>query len=300
MMRQVVVSGIGAVTPIGLGGAGLYAGLRRERSAINLITRFDAAPFHSRVAGEVHDFDPTAYADAKRLRRLDRYSQFAIACVPNGARRRGPRSRRREPRRRRLLRRLGPRRRGVCRGAAPRVPLAGRPPHQAEPRTLRVLRRGLLQHRNRARPPRVEQRQLRQLLERHDRDRQRVSGGARRLRRGDACGGRRGAARTADVRRVRHHSRDVHAQRCAGTRLPAVRPRARWLRDGRGRRHPRPGGGRARAPPRGAAVRHRTRVRQLERRPPYDGAAAVGPAGGARDARRARRGRGSDPSRSTM
>jgi len=81
MRREVVVSGIGAVTPIGLGGAGLYDGLRRERSAIDLITRFDATPFNSRVAGEVRDFDPSAYADAKRLRRLDRYSQFAIACA---------------------------------------------------------------------------------------------------------------------------------------------------------------------------------------------------------------------------
>ncbi len=79
--RQVVVTGIGAVTPIGSGAAGLYDGLRRERSAIGLITRFDAAPFNCRVAGEVTDFDPSAFVEPRRLRRLDRYAQFALACA---------------------------------------------------------------------------------------------------------------------------------------------------------------------------------------------------------------------------
>jgi 3-oxoacyl-[acyl-carrier-protein] synthase II len=78
--RDVVVTGIGAVTPIGCGAAGLYEGLRRERSAIGLITRFDAAPFNCRVAGEVAGFDPSGFVEPRRLRRLDRYSQFALAC----------------------------------------------------------------------------------------------------------------------------------------------------------------------------------------------------------------------------
>jgi len=81
MRRQVVVTGVGAVTPIGLGAGGLYEGLRRERSAIDRLTRFDAAPFNCRIAGEVRDFDPAAYMDARRLRRLDRYAQFAVACA---------------------------------------------------------------------------------------------------------------------------------------------------------------------------------------------------------------------------
>jgi len=79
--RHVVVTGIGAVTPIGSGAAGLYDGLRRERSAIGLITRFDAAPFNCRVAGEVSGFDPGAFIEPRRLRRLDRYAQFALACA---------------------------------------------------------------------------------------------------------------------------------------------------------------------------------------------------------------------------
>jgi 3-oxoacyl-[acyl-carrier-protein] synthase II len=81
MRRHVVVTGIGAVTPIGHGSQGLYAGLRRERSAIDRITRFDPAPFSCRIAGEVRDFDPAAYMEPKRLRRLDRYSQFALASA---------------------------------------------------------------------------------------------------------------------------------------------------------------------------------------------------------------------------
>ena len=77
--RHVVVTGIGAVTPIGCGAGGLYEGLRRARSAIGPITRFDAAAFNSRVAGEVAAFDPAAFIDGRRLRRLDRYAQFALA-----------------------------------------------------------------------------------------------------------------------------------------------------------------------------------------------------------------------------
>ena len=81
MRRRVVVTGLGAVTPIGHGSEGLYQGLRRERSAIDRITRFDATQFNCRIAGEVRDFDPAQYLDQKRMRRLDRYSQFAVACA---------------------------------------------------------------------------------------------------------------------------------------------------------------------------------------------------------------------------
>jgi 3-oxoacyl-[acyl-carrier-protein] synthase II len=79
--RRVVVTGLGALTPIGQGSEGLYQGLRRERSAIDRITRFDAAQFNCRIAGEVRDFDPAQYLDQKQLRRLDRYSQFGVCCA---------------------------------------------------------------------------------------------------------------------------------------------------------------------------------------------------------------------------
>src|SRR2546425_5194217 len=84
-MRRVVVTGIGAMTPIGMTGAGLYDGIRRARSAVGRITRFDASPFHCQVAAEVSEFDPLAYMDAKRARRLDRFAQFAVAVArPTG------------------------------------------------------------------------------------------------------------------------------------------------------------------------------------------------------------------------
>jgi 3-oxoacyl-[acyl-carrier-protein] synthase II len=79
--RRVVVTGLGAVTPIGHGSRGLYDGLRRETSAIDRITRFDPEPFSSKIAGEVRDFDAAAYLEPKRRKRLDRYSQFAVACA---------------------------------------------------------------------------------------------------------------------------------------------------------------------------------------------------------------------------
>jgi 3-oxoacyl-[acyl-carrier-protein] synthase II len=79
--RRVVVTGLGAVTPIGQGSRGLYDGLRREASAIDRITRFDPEPFSCKIAGEVRDFDAAAYLEPKRRKRLDRYSQFAVACA---------------------------------------------------------------------------------------------------------------------------------------------------------------------------------------------------------------------------
>lgn len=78
--RRVAITGIGCVTPIGHGVEGLWRGLRAERSAVQGVTRFDPAPFRSRVAAETHGFDPLDYLDAKRARRLDRFGHFAVAA----------------------------------------------------------------------------------------------------------------------------------------------------------------------------------------------------------------------------
>jgi 3-oxoacyl-[acyl-carrier-protein] synthase II len=77
MSERVVLTGIGAITPIGLCTEGLWAGVRRGESAVRAIGRFDATPFSSRVAAE-SAFDPLAFMTAKRARRLDRFSQFAL------------------------------------------------------------------------------------------------------------------------------------------------------------------------------------------------------------------------------
>ena len=80
-MRRVAVTGIGAVTPIGLGAEGLWAGVLANRSAVREIDRFDASPWPSRIAAHVDDFVPTDHLDARRARRLDRFSQLSVAAA---------------------------------------------------------------------------------------------------------------------------------------------------------------------------------------------------------------------------
>src|SRR5258706_193223 len=79
--RRVVITGVGAVTPIGTAAAGLWAGLEARASAVREITRFDPAPFRSRIAAEIPDFRPQDHLDAKRARRLDRFSQLAVTSA---------------------------------------------------------------------------------------------------------------------------------------------------------------------------------------------------------------------------
>jgi 3-oxoacyl-[acyl-carrier-protein] synthase II len=80
-IRRVVITGIGCVTPIGTGLEGLWAGLEARRSAVRTITRFDAAPFRTQMAAEIPDFRPGDLLDAKRAKRYDRFSQFAVVSA---------------------------------------------------------------------------------------------------------------------------------------------------------------------------------------------------------------------------
>jgi 3-oxoacyl-[acyl-carrier-protein] synthase II len=79
--RRVVITGIGAITPIGIGVEGLWQGLIRRESAVRCITRFDPSMFKSRIAGEVADFSPADHLEERRARRLDRFSQFSVAAT---------------------------------------------------------------------------------------------------------------------------------------------------------------------------------------------------------------------------
>lgn len=79
--RRVAVTGIGAVTPIGIGAEGLWQGVLANRSAVRAVDRFDASPFPSQVAAQVEGFRPEDHLDAKRARRLDRFSQFSVAAA---------------------------------------------------------------------------------------------------------------------------------------------------------------------------------------------------------------------------
>ena len=79
--RRVVITGVGAVTPIGTAADGLWSGLEARRSAVRTLTRFDPAPFRSKIAAEIPDFRPQDFLDAKRAKRLDRFSQLAVTSA---------------------------------------------------------------------------------------------------------------------------------------------------------------------------------------------------------------------------
>src|ERR671936_1320722 len=79
--RRVVITGIGAVTPIGSAVDGLWQGLQARTSAVRTVTRFDPSPFRSRMAAEIPDFRPQDHLDAKRAKRLDRFSQLAVTSA---------------------------------------------------------------------------------------------------------------------------------------------------------------------------------------------------------------------------
>ena len=78
--RRVVITGIGAVTPIGISREGLWDGLRSHRSAVRTVTRFDASQYRSQIAGEI-DFYPSDFMEERRVKRLDRFGQFTVACA---------------------------------------------------------------------------------------------------------------------------------------------------------------------------------------------------------------------------
>lgn len=81
MRRRVVITGVGAVTPIGTAAEGLWTGLVARRSAVRTLSRFDPSPFRSKVAAEIPDFRPQDFLEAKRVRRLDRFSQLAVTSA---------------------------------------------------------------------------------------------------------------------------------------------------------------------------------------------------------------------------
>jgi 3-oxoacyl-[acyl-carrier-protein] synthase II len=79
--RRVAVTGIGAVTPIGMGREPMWSGLRSQRSAVGRVTRFDTSAYRSHNAAEINDFDAADFVERKRVKRLDRYGTFSIACA---------------------------------------------------------------------------------------------------------------------------------------------------------------------------------------------------------------------------
>jgi 3-oxoacyl-[acyl-carrier-protein] synthase II len=81
MSRRVVVTGVGLVSPLGVGTAANWDALLAGRSGIGAITRFDAAQFACRIAGEVPGFDPMQFVEKKDVKKMDVFIQFAIAAA---------------------------------------------------------------------------------------------------------------------------------------------------------------------------------------------------------------------------
>ncbi|BAZ53755.1 beta-ketoacyl-ACP synthase II [Nostoc ellipsosporum NOK] len=79
--KRVVVTGVGAITPIGNTSAEYWEGLLSGRNGIDYITLFDANSHDCRIAGEVKNFDPHAYMERKEAKRMDRFSQFGVAAA---------------------------------------------------------------------------------------------------------------------------------------------------------------------------------------------------------------------------
>ncbi|MBN2822756.1 MAG: beta-ketoacyl-ACP synthase II [Coriobacteriia bacterium] len=80
-MRRVVVTGIGCVSPVGIGIEAAWQSIEAGRSGIGPITSFDASAYSTRFAGTVDDWDPSRWLDPKEARRMSRFQQFAVVAA---------------------------------------------------------------------------------------------------------------------------------------------------------------------------------------------------------------------------
>ncbi|MCX5897359.1 MAG: beta-ketoacyl-ACP synthase II [Proteobacteria bacterium] len=80
MKRRVVVTGMGIVSPLGIGLENNWAAICQGRSGIGPITKFDTSEYPCKIAGEVKNFDPDAYIDKKDQKKMDIFIQFALAA----------------------------------------------------------------------------------------------------------------------------------------------------------------------------------------------------------------------------
>ncbi|OGX28660.1 MAG: beta-ketoacyl-[acyl-carrier-protein] synthase II [Omnitrophica WOR_2 bacterium RIFCSPHIGHO2_02_FULL_67_20] len=96
-MRRVVVTGLGAVTPVGNDVPAMWAALLAGKSGVGPIQSFDASAFESRIAAEVKGFDPASYISPKEIRRTERFTQLAIAAATQAVRQSGVSIEREDP-----------------------------------------------------------------------------------------------------------------------------------------------------------------------------------------------------------
>jgi len=80
MKRRVVVTGMGCITPVGTGKETFWNSLKSGISGIDYITRFDTSEFATKIAGEVKNFNPEDHIEKREAKRMDRFTQFAVAA----------------------------------------------------------------------------------------------------------------------------------------------------------------------------------------------------------------------------
>lgn len=85
-LKRVVITGLGAVTPVGNDVAAMWQSMVAGKSGVGPITQFDAALFRTQIAAEVKDFDPSSLLDKKESRRLDRYAQLTLVSADEALR----------------------------------------------------------------------------------------------------------------------------------------------------------------------------------------------------------------------
>ena len=91
-MERVVITGIGLVTPVGIGTDETWRALLAGESGIGPITLFDCSAFRVRFAGEVKSWEPTRFIEKKKLKEMDRFTEFALGAGEAGHRRRAARA----------------------------------------------------------------------------------------------------------------------------------------------------------------------------------------------------------------
>lgn len=79
--QPVVVTGLGVVSPVGIGWSAFWQALLSGKSGVGKITRFDTTDYTTQIAAEVKDFQPEEYLDKRELRRMDRFTQFAVVAA---------------------------------------------------------------------------------------------------------------------------------------------------------------------------------------------------------------------------
>ena len=87
--RRVAVTGLGCVSPLGVGADATWKAIVSGESGAGEVTRFDTSEYSTKIACEVKDFDPTEFMEQREARRSDRFTQYAVAAAVEGAERAG-------------------------------------------------------------------------------------------------------------------------------------------------------------------------------------------------------------------